>query len=62
VEYFMNSKIDILHQGKEPSFVIRNGKEVIDLTLRSGWVGNMVKNYHVSDELSCRIIDTFCSK
>jgi hypothetical protein len=52
VEYLMSSNITILKQGDKSTFMIRNRKEVIDLTLGSDWIGNLMRNRHVSDKPS----------
>jgi hypothetical protein len=52
MEYLVSSNLDILNQGNEHTFVIRNRKEVIDLTLGTNRIGNLVSNWHVSDEPS----------
>jgi hypothetical protein len=49
-EYLVSSNLDILNRGKEPTFVITNRKEVIDLTLGTNHIGNLVRDWHVSDE------------
>jgi hypothetical protein len=52
MEYLVSSNLNILNQGNEPTFVIRNKEEVIDLTLGTNRIGNLVSNWHVSDEPS----------
>ncbi|PNF41013.1 hypothetical protein B7P43_G08809 [Cryptotermes secundus] len=52
MEYLVSSNLNILHQGNEPTFVICNGQEVIDLTLGTNKIGNLISNWHVSDEPS----------
>jgi hypothetical protein len=42
MEYLVSTNLDILNQGNEPTFVIRNRKEVIDLTLGTNRIGNLV--------------------
>ena len=37
---------------KEPTFEIDNRKETRDLTLRTGKTGDLLTNWHVSDEIS----------
>jgi hypothetical protein len=52
MEYLVSSNLNILNQGNEPTFVIRNRKGVIDLTLGTNRIGNLVSNWHASDEPS----------
>jgi hypothetical protein len=44
MEYLVSSNLNILNQGNEPTFVIRNRKEVIDLPLGTNRIGNLVSN------------------
>jgi hypothetical protein len=55
MEYLVSSNLNILNLGNEPSFVICNRKEVIDLTLGTNKIGNLVSNWHVSDDPSLSI-------
>jgi hypothetical protein len=48
-EFLVSSNLNILNRGNEPTFVVRNRKEVIDLTLRTNKIGDLVSNWHVSD-------------
>jgi len=43
---------NILNKGKEPTFVTSNRKEVIDLTLGTYNIGDVVINWHVCNEIS----------
>ena len=43
---------NILNKGNEPTFVIRNRKEVIDLAVCTDKIGNLLTYWHVSDEIS----------
>jgi hypothetical protein len=52
MEYLVNLNLNILNQGNKPTFVISNRREAIDLTLRTNWIGNLVRNWKVSDEPS----------
>jgi hypothetical protein len=52
MEFLVSSNLNILNQGNEPTFVVCNRKEVIDLTLGTNKIGNLVSNWHVSDEPS----------
>jgi hypothetical protein len=48
----VSSNLNILNHGNEPTFVVCNRKEVIDLTLRTSKIGNLVSDWHVSGEPS----------
>jgi hypothetical protein len=48
----VSTNLSILNKGNEPTFVLSNRKEVIDLTLWTDKIGDLVTNRHVSDEIS----------
>ena len=53
-EPMVSTKLNILHKGQEPAFVISNRKEVINLiklTLGTDIRGDLASNQHVSDEI-----------
>jgi hypothetical protein len=50
VENLISSNLDILNTGNKPTFVISNKKEVTDLTLGTNHIGNLVREWYVSDE------------
>ena len=50
MEQLVSTNLYILN--KEPTFVISNRKETRDLTLRTAKTGDLVTNWHVSDEIS----------
>jgi hypothetical protein len=52
IKFLVSSNLNILNQGNEPIFVVCNRKEVIDLTLGTNNIGNLVSNWHVSGEPS----------
>jgi hypothetical protein len=52
MEYLVSTNLNILNKGNEPTFVISNRKEVIDLTLGTDKIGDLVTNWHVSDDIS----------
>jgi hypothetical protein len=52
VEFLASSKLNILNHGNEPTFVISDIREVIDLILGTDWIGILVRNWHASDEPS----------
>jgi hypothetical protein len=51
MEYLVSRNLNIFNKGNEPTFVISNRKEVIDLTLGTDEIGDVVTNWHVSDEI-----------
>jgi hypothetical protein len=63
MEFLASSNSNILNHGNEPTFVVRNRKEVIDLTLGTNNIANLVSNWHVSDEPSLsQTTDTYAFK
>ena len=48
----VSTNLNILNKGYEPSFVITNRKEVIDLTLGTDKKGDLLINWYVPDEIS----------
>jgi hypothetical protein len=52
MEYLMCSNLNILNKGNERNFWVCNRQEVIDLTLGTNKIGNLISNWHVSDEPS----------
>jgi hypothetical protein len=52
MEYLVGSNLNILNRGNEPTFVVRNRKEVFDLTLGSNKIEDLVTNCHVSPDPS----------
>jgi hypothetical protein len=52
MEYLVSTNLNILNKGNEPTFVISNRKEIKYLTLGTSKIGDMVTNWHVSDEIS----------
>ena len=52
MEYLASSKLNILNKGNEPTFVVCNRLEVIDLTLGTNKIGYLISDWHVCDELS----------
>jgi hypothetical protein len=49
---FVSTKLNILNKVNEPTFVIHNRKQVIDLTVGTDKKGDLVSNWHVSDGTS----------
>lgn len=52
LEYLCSTNMGIRNSGNKPTFVISNREEVIDLTLGSNKLWNLITNWHVSDDLS----------
>ncbi|PNF43884.1 hypothetical protein B7P43_G02776, partial [Cryptotermes secundus] len=52
MKFLVSSNLNILNHGNEPTFMVFNRKEVTDLTLGTNNIGNLVSNWHVSDEPS----------
>jgi hypothetical protein len=52
VEFLANSNLNILYHDNDPTFVVCNWKEVIDLKPGTNKIGNLVSNWHVSDKSS----------
>jgi hypothetical protein len=50
MESLVSSNLNILNHSNEPTFVVCNRKEVIDLTIGTTNIGNLVSNWHVYDE------------
>jgi tRNA U55 pseudouridine synthase TruB len=49
----MANGLDITNKGNRPTFVTCNMQEVIDITITTLYAGNFIKNWHVSEEVSC---------
>jgi hypothetical protein len=52
MEYLVSSNLNILNHGNEPTFVVSNRKEVIDIILGTNKIANLVSNWHVSHKTS----------
>jgi hypothetical protein len=46
----VSSNLNILNHGNEPTFVVCNRKEVIEQTLGTNKISNLVSDLHVSGE------------
>ncbi|XP_014280334.1 uncharacterized protein [Halyomorpha halys] len=53
LEYLLGHDLEVLNKGSKATFVNRVRAEVIDVTVATRQVGPMIKNWHVSDEVSC---------
>jgi hypothetical protein len=51
--YIIANGLDIMNKGNGPTFVTCNRQEVIDITIATFYTGNFIKNWHVSEEVSC---------
>jgi hypothetical protein len=51
--YIMANGLDIMNKGNRPTFVICNRQEVIDITIATFYAGNVIKNWHLTEEVSC---------
>lgn len=52
MDFILTSNLNILNSGNEPTFQTVNRREVLDLTLATGFITNKISNWHVSPELS----------
>jgi len=51
--YIMANGLDIMNRGNKPTFVTSNRQEVIDITIATVYAGNCIKDWHVTEEVSC---------
>jgi hypothetical protein len=49
----MANGLDIINKGNRPTFVTPNGQEVIDITVATFYAGNFIKDWHVTEDVSC---------
>ena len=61
MEYLMSTKLNILNRGNKYTLVINNRTQVIDLTLGTYKIGDLLSNWHVSDEV-CQTTYTYYFK
>jgi hypothetical protein len=52
LEYSVSKNFNILNKGNEPTFVISNRKEVIDLTIGTDKIRDLVSKWHACDKIS----------
>jgi hypothetical protein len=45
--------LDIMNRGNRPTFVTTNRQEVIDITIATFYARNLIKDWHVTEEVSC---------
>jgi hypothetical protein len=60
MEYMLSTKLNILNKGNEPTFLNIRRRSVIDLTLGTTLVGNLVSDWHVKNLFLTK--DTYVSK
>jgi len=51
--YIMANGLDIINRGYKPTFVASTRQEVIDITIATLHAGNYIKDWHVTEEVSC---------
>jgi hypothetical protein len=51
--FIMANDLDIMNNGNSPTFVTCNRQEVIDITIATFYAGNFIKDWHVTEEVSC---------
>jgi hypothetical protein len=51
--YVTANGLDIMNRGNIPSFVTSNRQEVIDITIVTLYAGNLIKDWHVTEEVNC---------
>jgi hypothetical protein len=49
----MVNNLDIMNKGNRTTFVTSNRLEVIDITIATIYVGNFVRTWNVTEEVSC---------
>jgi hypothetical protein len=51
--YIMDNGLDIMNRGNRPTFVSINRQEVIDIRIATFYAGNLIKDWHVTEEVTC---------
>jgi hypothetical protein len=51
--YIMVNGFDIMNRGNRPTTVTSNRQEVVDIMIATYYAGNFVKNWYLSEEVSC---------
>jgi hypothetical protein len=49
----MENGLEIINKGNKPTFVTSNRQEVIYITIATIYAGNFIKDWRVTDEVSC---------
>jgi len=52
-KYIMVNGLDIMNRGNRPAFVTSNKQEVIDIIIATFHAGNYIKDWHVTEIVSC---------
>jgi hypothetical protein len=42
-----------MNKGSRPTFITCNSQKVIDITIATFYAGNFIKDWHVTEEVSC---------
>ncbi|KAL0811348.1 hypothetical protein ABMA28_009758 [Loxostege sticticalis] len=53
VNYLISTKLTLINIGSEPTFVNSRSQTIIDLTLATEAISNLISDWHVSREASC---------
>jgi hypothetical protein len=51
--FIMANGLDIMNKRNRPTFVTSNRQEVIDITIATFYARNFIKDWHVTEEVSC---------
>jgi hypothetical protein len=51
--YIMANGLDTMNKGNRPTFFTSNRQEVIDITISTFYAGNVIKDWHVTEEVIC---------
>ena len=51
--YITANGLDIMNRGNRPTFVTSNRQEIIYITTATIYASNYIKNWHVTEEVSC---------
>jgi hypothetical protein len=49
----MANGLDIMNKGNRSTFVTSNRQEVIDITIATFYAGSFIKDWHVTEDVSC---------
>jgi hypothetical protein len=51
--FIMTNGLDIMNKGNRPTFVTSNRQEVIAIKIATFYAGNFIKDWQVTEEVSC---------
>jgi hypothetical protein len=51
--YIIAHGLDIMNKGNRPTFVTTNRQEIIDVMIATFYADNLIKDWHVTEEVSC---------